>query len=360
MNNQVFEEACTWFVELRTGDIDAAGRKQFDSWIRRSPEHLRAYLEITELWQDATAVEFGQVDDMDALLDSARADDNVIPFELEQHPRVREAQNVAPAAVVARPRSFSLAIAASVAIAAVGTAFFAWQQFYGTQRYSTSIGEQRLIVLDDGSSVKLNTRSSIKIHFSEHERAVELSEGQALFVVAKDANRPFTVRSGEVQVRAVGTQFDVYRRSAGTTVTVVEGQVVVAAGGEPSVEPQPAAHAPALRAQQLAGATLLSAGQQVITTADQPLQPQTASVDAATAWTQQKMVFQSVPLPEVAAEFNRYNKKQLIVSDPQLAEFRVSGVYSSTEPSLLLQFLRQQPGIDIAESDSIITITNSK
>jgi len=60
--------------------------------------------------------------------------------------------------------------------------------------------------------------------FFKAERNVELIDGQALFEVAKDKTRPFVVRSGATLVRAVGTQFDVYRKRSGTTVTVIEGR----------------------------------------------------------------------------------------------------------------------------------------
>ncbi len=83
------------------------------------------------------------------------------------------------------------------------------------QTYATGIGEQRSIVLADGSTVDLNSRSKIRIRFSSERRGVELIEGQALFKVAKDHARPFVVDSDGTRVRAVGTQFDVYRKRRG-------------------------------------------------------------------------------------------------------------------------------------------------
>ena len=40
MNTQIYEEACAWFVECRGGDLDDVGRREFDRWLRKSPEHL--------------------------------------------------------------------------------------------------------------------------------------------------------------------------------------------------------------------------------------------------------------------------------------------------------------------------------
>ena len=89
------------------------------------------------------------------------------------------------------------------------------------------MGEQRSIQFEDGSTVDLNSRSKIRVKYSKQERDVELIEGQALFHVAHDTSRPFIVAVGATRVRAVGTQFDVYKKSNGTVVTVVEGRVAV-------------------------------------------------------------------------------------------------------------------------------------
>ncbi len=102
-----------------------------------------------------------------------------------------------------------------------------WWQANRYPLYSTDIGERRSITLADGSTVDLNARSKLRIEFSSAERRVELLDGQALFQVAKDKQRPFIVHSGDATVRAVGTQFDVYRKDSGTTITVLEGRVAV-------------------------------------------------------------------------------------------------------------------------------------
>src|SRR5262249_53251968 len=115
--------------------------------------------------------------------------------------------------------------AASFVIVCLAAAAAYW--WAGNPVYSTDIGEQRTIALKDGSRVELNARSKIKVLYSKERRSIELIEGQALFSVAKDPTRPFVVSSGNARVRAVGTQFDLYRKPVGTVVTVVEGRVAV-------------------------------------------------------------------------------------------------------------------------------------
>jgi transmembrane sensor len=261
--------------------------------------------------------------------------------------------------------------------------------------YATGIGERRLITLKDGSTIDLNSRSKVRVSFSDRERDVEFLEGQALFSVARDASRPFIVSVGKTAVRAVGTQFDVYRRSSGTTVTVVEGRVAVfgaldpgESGREdgpdtrnsPTLDPSPTVeersaspkrkgHASAGQPSHLlpfpsddegarsAGEVFVSAGEQVTVTERFIPAPKQVNVAAATAWTQHQLIFDGSPLRDVVDGFNRYNTRQIVIEDRALEEFHISGVYSSTDPASLFHFLRQQPGIDVIETDGSVRIT---
>jgi transmembrane sensor len=239
-------------------------------------------------------------------------------------------------------------IAASVAALAVAGGATAWWQFHRATSYATDVGEQRLVRLRDGSTVELNSRSLVRVHFSDRERQVELIEGQALFHVAKDRARPFIVRSDALQVRAIGTQFDVNRKRSGTVVTVLEGRVAVS-GAFRTTAVEPANPPPALS---------LGAGEQVTVTRKVVAQPVRTNVSAATAWTQHRLVFESAPLAEVAEEFNRYSPRALIVEDAASEPLRLSGVFS-TDPDFLIRYLRERPDIAIRETATEIYITRN-
>src|ERR1700690_3318238 len=231
-NRQIVDEASEWFVEFRVGDVDAAARERFDEWLRSSPEHIRAYIEIARTYVEMPNPHGTKPLDVEALIAYARSGENIVPFDVgsspSQEPRALAQPNEQQgrAATYTRsPRRRFLAVAASALM--VVLAGGVWWQSARYPLYSTDIGERRSITLADGSTVDLNARSKLRVEFSKHERRVELLDGQALFQVAKDKNRPFIVASGEATVRAVGTQFDVYRKDSGTTVTVLEGRVAV-------------------------------------------------------------------------------------------------------------------------------------
>jgi transmembrane sensor len=343
-NTQIYEEACEWFVECRAGDLDDAARGEFDRWLRKSPDHSSAYLEIAAIWNEAPSFDSARRHNIETLVAEAASDrDNIVALpggraspDVDHLPHEDAAS---PPPRIGNARRRLVAIAASIAVLGVAVGALAWFEATRAPTYATSVGEQRFLSLPDGSTVALNSRSKIRIRFAERERDVELVEGQALFHVAKDAARPFVVKVGNRQVRAVGTEFDVYRRRGDTVVTVVEGRVAV-----PGVDPAGR------------GVILVSAGEQLTVTGNAAQKSDHANVAGATAWTQRQLVFESASLAEVAEEFNRYNGHPLVIEDPSLDTFHISGVFSSTDPASLLRFLRTRPGLRIVETASEVRI----
>lgn len=428
MNLQIYEEASEWVIKHRNGGLDARDKKSFDAWLRESPQHVRAYLEMSSVWEDVPSLDPTWNPNADELVVRARADHNIVSLSSpslvaspsllgqersDDRPRDSFGKGHVPAANTyqrtdartqasfrgeERPKANrSVRLASMLAASILITLASGW--FY-LQRgvYTTDTGEQRSLALADGSTVELNSRSRIKVQYTEHERRIDLLEGQALFHVAKNKARPFIVQTGNTRVRAVGTAFDVYKASSGTVVTVVEGRVAVHTSQRPqgvvnglphdrsdsrdtsetpdagtaSTESEPSS---AQAAQQhrsgsgsaspqeasgihaVTGEILLAAGEQLVVTPAIVTFPKRASIAAATAWTRRSLVFDSSSLTEVAQEFNRYNTRRLVIEDPQLADFHVSGVFSSVEPTLFLRFLRAQPELVVEETDTEIRIT---
>jgi transmembrane sensor len=345
-NKQIHEEACDWFIDMRAGDVDAAGRQRFDVWVRKSPEHLRAYLEISEIWDDAALVDSsGELSSADLLERTRNAGADIVALSSANAPAT-SIRSRAPTGVRVR-----LAAAAAIAFIALGVGSFIGYQFWREPTYSTGIGEQRSVVLTDGSRMQLNSRTRLKVKFTAHARNIELQAGQALFKVARNPQRPFIVTSGDFSVRAVGTVFDVDRKQSATTVTVLEGRVVVSslASLRPEISPVSAI-------QVSTPQVFVSAGEQLKAHAHRTTQPAPANVAAATAWTRGSLVLAGSRLADVVEELNRHNERQLVIGDPSLAEMRISGVYASTDPALLVRFLREQPALRIEESESAIVI----
>ena len=344
LNAQIYSEAAEWFITCRSGPLDGAERRKFDHWLRQSPQHLSAYVELAAIWDEGSGLDAERRYDTETLIAEALADRS----NVTELPRSTNA--VHSESVSSRARW----MAASIAVFALGLAMVAYIYMFRDPIYATQVGEQRSIALSDGSTMELNSRTQVRVHYSEHERGLELIEGQALFRVAKDASRPFVVTSGGMRVRAVGTQFDVNKKREGTVVTVVEGRVSVQTN-VPDARVDPLAVNVTEAMPQL-----LVAGEQ-ITVTETEAQPVTRpDVARAIAWTQRQLVFEAATLTEVAEEFNRYNQRQLVVQDPELYDFHISGVFASTDPGALLQFLRERADVQVIEADGAIFLTKKR
>jgi transmembrane sensor len=372
LNTQIYEEACEWFIDCRAGDLDDATRYDFDCWLRKSPEHLSAYLELAAIWNEGPMLDPEGKFDRDTLIAQAASDrDNVVELSNSRHGGDPSTQDVVSRTAPThaehrrfRRRHFAAIAASIVLVTAAATLYL---QSIRAPTYATAIGEQRSLVLMDGSTVELNSRSKIVVHYTKQGRHVELLQGQALFHVAKDAARPFIVKIGATFVRAVGTEFDVYQKRDDTVVTVVEGRVAILTdhsivlpdrGVQTTAIDEPRQsnlEFPTIAPGQV-GNIMVAAGEQLTVTPKVIQIAEHPNIANATAWTQRRLVFESASLADVADEFNRYNDRQLIVGDRRLETFHVSGVFSSTDPASLIRFLRARPELHIIETESQIRI----
>ena len=334
----IVAEASEWFIDFRAGDVDGEARLRFIEWLRRSPEHIQAYLEVSGVWSELPNSDPGGRFDIASLIARARNEPDVIPLS-PVNPRLPPPPAAEAHALHKLSRRPVLAAAALALLASI-TALFLWIDADAGRSYSTGIGEQRTIQLLDGSTVELNARSRVKVRLTDHRRDVVLIEGQALFSVAKDKQRPFVVQAGDAQVRAVGTEFDVYKKQAETVVTVVEGRVETYSGADGAG----------------AAAIMLSAGEQLTVLPHTVTKPTRADTAAATAWVQKRLIFEETPLNEVAEEFNRYNRRPLTIDDAELRTLKISGVYSSTDPASLINFLRSQNSINVIETENQVRV----
>jgi transmembrane sensor len=338
ISEQVLAEACSWFIECNQGELDAAGRGRFNEWLRCSREHVGAYLEIAAVWEESARLKGAQPSDPVALVTEALAETNVVPFGGREFSSGSEPH--APRGAGGGRVPWLLFAVAASALLAVGIGFLKQRN-----AYITEIGELRSIVLDDGSTVELDARSRVRVRFSQAERTVDLIDGQALFRVKKAGSRPFIVLSSGTRVLAVGTQFDVYRKATGTTVTVLEGRVAVTGASAPT------------EAREAEAPIFLSPGEQLTVSPRAAPHAVRADIAAVTAWTQGKLVFDETPLLEAVAEFNRYNSRQMIIEDASLAAYHVRGQFDAHDPNPLIQFLRARFDAEVREHGNEIHIS---
>ncbi|MEJ1964488.1 MAG: FecR domain-containing protein [Gammaproteobacteria bacterium] len=338
--DRTVEEAAAWFTRHREADLSADERSQFAQWIAASPQNVREYLAVAEMWGGLAGAEPWPSQSASELIALARSASNVVSFPTAPAAAARPVTEAASS--TRRWAAWAAAVLVAVAISA-SAFFYGPADWFAGRKFSTVRGEQRSLVLSDGSVVQLNTLTRAVIRFSQKTRRIELPEGEAFFRVAHDASRPFEVVTPFAIVRAVGTEFDVYSRERGTHVAVVEGRVRVGMRNQ-SAEPTVM---PAAGPGSAAGAGSASVPEVVLGPRE------SLSIDAAgvgarlavakpqstTAWIQRRLEFDDERLDHVVEEFNRYNRRQLSVTDPKLASLRIIGVFNADDPDALVKYL---------------------
>ena len=330
---EVIEAAAAAWLSLRDRGMTATETAEFVRWLQLDPQHAAVYAELDAVWKD-----FDQLGAVPAILSTPAAPD---PDLLA--PRVHPPRHHRPLVWSA----VGLAAAAAIIVLAVV------QPRNPSHTAETAVGAFQKLDLPDGSVVQLNTDSAIDTTFTANERRVRIVRGEVFFTVTKDPARPFIVTSGPVAVHAVGTAFNVRQSPAGVEVLVTEGRVRL----------DDAAHGHSLLpAAATDPAPLLVAGERaLVTTGSAPAPATVAKVDAsaiqrALSWQERRLEFDAVPLAEVAREFNRYNRRQLVIADPALATKRFSGTFRADSYEPFVRLLEDDFGVVAKRTEHVITL----
>jgi transmembrane sensor len=230
----------------------------------------------------------------------------------------------------------TLAVGLGVAVVLVWSG---WNWWSGRGLHQTRVGEQRLVQLADGSSVRLDTASVVRVRYGDAGRRVELVQGRAFFDVAPDRRRPFTVTAAGASVVAVGTAFEVRRDADAVEVVLVSGVVDVRGGTAGAVERLEAGE----RAQ-VSGATLETAP---------------ADIEAETSWTEGRLVFRDTPLATAVEEVNRYLPRGVVLEAAGLARTPVTGVFRAGDRAAFTAAVAEAYGLEARErGDGVIVLSS--
>jgi len=289
---------------------------------------------------------------------------------LENHPSIQDwleeldqeakAQKQAPRPAARRGGSWIQASAASLILAlAAGAA--AYLHFAPTY-YETHVGEQRDILLADGSRITLNTNTLLSVRYSKARRYIELKRGEALFSVIHNSESPFDVSAGGTLTRAIGTEFNVDLRSATVTVSVLEGAVQVRqVKRTPSAAPADTGAVGDTGAGFATLAPALAKGEAIeIGTQDQHVIPEKADVHRIDAWRTRQLEFSDTPLPAAVEEFNRYSHTHVTLGSADLNSVHVSGVFQIGDLDGFLFSLKETLRVQALESPGEVTLVRKK
>ena len=321
------QRASDWVARIDRADLDEAARAELDAWLAGDSRRRGAFLRAQAAWRMLDRVRALPVDAV-GFLESDHVD-GALP--VPSSGRVR--------------RRFVLGGAIALAAGASGVALLPALPFLARDFYRTEIGEVRRLPLADGSLAAINTQSELEVALTDNRRSIRLQKGEAWFQVAKDTERPFVVSAGDVRVQAVGTAFSVRRAGVGIEVQVTEGVVETWTVSD-------------------AGRRMrLSAGSRTVIAEDgkavQPPVEAAVELDRRLAWRSGQLILDGDTLEQAAAEFNRYNERQVVIADPALARERLVGRFRTNEPDSFARAVALTLGARVSASDGEIRITRS-
>jgi transmembrane sensor len=314
-SDRIEREASEWIARLNADEVADTDRQHFEEWRNSHPMHARSYNELLTTWQAFTAA----------------------------GPLVRAVSFGRSMNEATVPHSFKwrwLLAAAAVVVLGISLYWYTLDRVLD-QVLQTAIGEHASISLSDGSTLELNSNTLARVSYSRSARVIHLDRGEAYFKVKHDTERPFWVMGGRWWVRAVGTEFDVYRRVGALRVTVTEGAVKIST----------------------APVSLVSAGQQVDISASAAVMRALSASDLtrSAAWRSGSLYFESQPLGEVIDELSRYTATRMIVTDNALRLLPVGGTFqaNSQGAEALLAMLQDGLGVRLRRDQGTVYISRA-
>ena len=297
---RVAREASTWVVQLVGQDKSADLLEAFETWRGQSPHHEVAYERAALAWRRS--------DRLQALAQgSARVDADLLAPKQGPGARWAFSQPV-------RWATATLVVCAAV----VGSATVGG---WASPAYATAVGERRLVLLPDGTQAELNTDTKIVVHFGRGRREVVLLRGEALFKVADDS-RPFIVRAKHAQIRAKHTEMDIRIRDEEADIVMRQGEATIS----------PASIIP-IRLRT--SSRLLPQGTDAEANPDSLIVHPIASteIERVLAWRQGAIELSGQTLGQAVEEFNRYNRRRIVIADPSISALRLAGYFQSDDVS---------------------------
>lgn len=302
--------AAQWVTRRTDPGWNAHDQAALDAWLQADTAHRVAFLRLESVWRRA--------DRLSAMRTPGVADAPV------------QGAGPKPAAAsettTAIRWSWHFRLAAGIALAIALS--IAGYQFAGRDghSYATEIGGHRTVPLIDGTRVELNTDTRIRATVSDRQRVAWLEKGEAYFEVAHDATRPFLVYAGDRRITVLGTKFSVKRDGERVEVAVTEGKVRLEALGQKQL--------------MLPSVSLTPGGSVIATkTANLVAAKTTKQIADQLSWRRGALAFDASTLAEVAAQFNRYNRKKLVVDDVQAGEIRISGAFEASDVEAFARLL---------------------
>ncbi len=242
-------------------------------------------------------------------------------------------------------------------------------------------GSQSQVVLTDGTKVWLNAGSKLRYAttFAVSDREVRL-EGEGYFEVAKNKKLPFEVKTSKLNIKAIGTTFNVkaYPNDSVIETILVEGHVEVtrtsaSAQNEPAVSLKPKQRLTLLKSTDEILFEVKPKSEKVTMLVSQPLQKNMISSSITnikevpadtdymlnTSWKDQRWRIESEELVSLAAKLERRYNVRVTFADEQLKRYRFNGTLENEPVEAVLRAMAQTAPVKFELSGSEVVLSRN-
>lgn len=296
----VNRQAADWLARLHADDRTDHDEAMFSHWLAANPRHADAFERASNVWD---------------LIGG-------LPHEAAARPQ----QSVSRRAV----------LAGAAGLVFVGASTFTWRNAMARE-YQTDIGEQRRVLLEDGSRLMLDTATHISFRAEAEVRSLVLFKGRIDLEIAADA-RPFVIDGGTRRAYARQARLDVRRDGDELALTAISGFASVAAGDEPVV---------------------VAVGERIAIKQGQPDKVDLPELEDLTAWQSGRLAFRNETLATAVSEMNRYSERPLVIADESTAALRLSGVYRVGNPEAFAQSLAVLLSIEVQATPDLVRLSSA-
>ena len=317
----IAEQAADWWG--RRGQGGAPARAAFAAWLAADVRHGEAFDAVAAAW-----------DEFDIGEDEGAFEDAAIVQALDEARRKRLARGA-----MVRRFWVGAGLAACLAAGAVWIGRFSTQDL----EFSTGVGQRLTEHLADGSTLNLDANTRVKLHFTHVRRQIYLAQGRAMFDVAHDPSKPFSVETQGGTVTDIGTAFSVEYRGAQTSVVLFRGRV------------RAVDNAPDHKAFDMAPGDALRMGSN-----GQAQLSSNTDLSRALLWQDGRLVFDNQSLTDVVARMNDYSGQPIQLTDPSLGRLHINGIFQAGHDEAFLKALQTYYGLTVTRAKGAVLIGSGK
>ncbi|MDP4227216.1 MAG: DUF4974 domain-containing protein [Bacteroidota bacterium] len=227
-----------------------------------------------------------------------------------------------------------------------------FKSFAPTEKYVERVnskGVKACIILSDGTTVWLNADSRLKYpeEFKGNKREVYL-EGEAFFDVIKNPNAPFIVKTSEIEIKVLGTSFNVscYPDEANVTTTLVRGKVIIQKETNKSITTE---------------ACLMPNQSAIFNRKDKKIILKKVDSRINSSWKNGKLVFSDESMDEVVKKLERWYNVKIVLKDKELKKYSYTATFEGESMEKVLKLLEISAPITYTIArDTLITLMRKK